>query len=291
MEHFIIDSLDLHQDVEAIVNLHRADLGNKLPASDEPDTWYRLGGPWMTPLLALPYFEDLVKCGCQVIVARYNGDIVAEAEVEPIDANQVFLSVLMVHPSYRNRGIGHQIVRHIQERLRQAKIKQIVTCPEVQAYSFYRDVGFTPWRRRVMISGDCQLCNSPNNIWRTSNAPPKSFPMVLGYNQPPSHHHLILSMKYFSFLGRGSSPASYISVGRDRDEVIVGFIDNKTESSRRTWVLGWGQKGVTETLSIALEFISTRTERRWFSYCAEKEVQLLGYTPQSTEEWWVSNIA
>lgn len=58
-----------------------------------------------------------------------------------------WVMVLVVHPDYRHRGIGNQLLRRAEEHLVQQGarfVKLFSTIGNTAAHGFYRHVGYTP---------------------------------------------------------------------------------------------------------------------------------------------------
>lgn len=65
-------------------------------------------------------------------------------QMKEYDANGPYFCILTVavHPEYRGRGIGRELVRHVIEKARQDGLKSIVLLCERPLVPFYEQLGF-----------------------------------------------------------------------------------------------------------------------------------------------------
>jgi GNAT superfamily N-acetyltransferase len=287
---YTLSHIDILHDVDDIVSIHRADIGGHRPKLDTPDQWYKLGGPWMEPNLAKSYFSDIIANGGGIYVIRENGKVISEVEIEPISKDMVFLSLLIVHPDHRRKGVGREIIRLLNIELYRQGIRRIATCPEEEAKEFYAKLGYHPWKQRALIEGNNGLSTShllPHS-WSASSLPSNEAPMILGHNQPPQHHMIRFSMKYFEILNIGGRNILFFETQYDAaNKVIVGLYETGSAPDDKVWLFAWGQIPIETAFFLAVECARIHSSRDWFTYCSPEEAQALRICPDAEEAWWI----
>lgn len=287
---YTLSHIDLAHDIDDIVGIHRADIGDCRPEQDTPNQWYKMGGPWMERSLARSYFSDLLANSSDVYVIRANGIAISEVEIEPIDADTVFLSQLIVHPDHRGKGIGKQIMCLLNGELQRRGIRQIVTCPEKDAEGFYAKLGYRHWKHRALIESDNSFPPSdvPPHSWRESSPPSTDTPMILGHNQPPRHHTIHFSMNYFALLDAAPHKIRFFETCHNgTDRIIVGLYDTGPAPDDKVWLFAWGQIPFKTAFFLAVECAQIHSSRGWFTYCSPEEAQALSIKPDAEEPWWI----
>lgn len=276
--------------IEQVVRIHRQDGGSQ-PTEDTPAGWYRLGGPWMHPLLLPLYLDEFLAHDGVVWVALVDGSVVAEAELEPLTAGEWFLSLIVVDPAYRGRGIGRALFERAARDVAHAGSHRIVTCPDNGAEGFYRSLGFKPAGGRCRIEGTISSAVSADSGWRSLAGMPVNLPMVLGHNQPPEHHLRTLSMGYQRHLGDVAPRIIWARPAEDHIRTVVCLCQVGTAPERETWLLAWSTQDAPATFGRALDCLARHSGGQWFSYVSEAEASQLDSAPSLVERWWVLELS
>jgi ribosomal protein S18 acetylase RimI-like enzyme len=118
------------ENVEAFARIRAAVYGGSVEAMHQRVVW------------------DLQRPKHQTYLARVEDEPVGTVRVGPLDG-RVFITALAVHPEYRGRGYGRQILTQTIDRLLTADLKQIsieVNSENRVALSLYRSCGFRETR-------------------------------------------------------------------------------------------------------------------------------------------------
>ena len=153
-------------DVRSIVEVHCSDM----------EEWYRLvggarvrapyeelsvgerflhGGPWMSVETCAIHLNYLLTAGQYPLVAELDGRVVGELELYIGEERGVlgktwYIDVLVVHKSYRGRGIGRRLVEEARRIAIQEGCNTISVWPERQAVPFYEKCGLRRVAYRVL---------------------------------------------------------------------------------------------------------------------------------------------
>jgi predicted N-acetyltransferase YhbS len=279
---FVVLPLDPELDSASITRLHRRDAGCTGSKKKSPLDWYRCGGPWMHPEMAREFFSELFEFGGMGLVARMNGRLVGQLEVEPMSGENVFLSNIVVDPDCRCRGIGRGMVQHLAKCLTD-NCNKIVTCPVIDSYPFYSKLGFYKYDARRLIEGKCET-SKPRYNWENVQILPSGLPIVIGGNQPDSHHRLTWKMRFERLFG-GYGPYSILSRPEELgNNIVVGARFSKPGSSS-AWLFVWGDIDIQGALKIGLDFLRGVGVRTWYSYVPDSATAQLSYTAREREPW------
>ncbi len=71
-----------------------------------------------------------------------NNDLVGIIDVISDGIDDALIRNLIVHPEYQGKGIGHQLVIKVLDRLKSNRIKTINVLFESELSEFYREAGF-----------------------------------------------------------------------------------------------------------------------------------------------------
>lgn len=283
-----VRKLNIDKDVSDIVRIHRSMLSNdRLFSEDDYLNWYFSGGPWMTPILAEPYLKDQIKLGNWIFVASIDDRIVAEIEVENVDQDEPFLSLLMVDQNFTSRGVGTFILSHICKKLANYGAKRLVTYPEENAKKFYEKNGFSYKQTRYEISKVSQKEKSQFD-WQPLNDIPNIYTMVLGFNQPPLHHIHQFSMTYKVLL-KEHRPILKLFRLRSTDTVI-GMQYKLINDDSPVWCFAWGSRPINRLIEFFDDCIVNIGKRSWFTFCNHAQQKQSGLEINSEVQWWVKEL-
>lgn len=113
---------------------------------DTPENLYRFGGVWMHGDSCAEHIELFRKYGGEILVAEVDGKVVGHIEVIPDFSRDLgeylYISVLMVHRRYRQRGIGTKLVGMAEDYARERGLRCVVVNSEEQSVGFYEKLGF-----------------------------------------------------------------------------------------------------------------------------------------------------
>ncbi|RLE84381.1 MAG: GNAT family N-acetyltransferase [Thermoprotei archaeon] len=153
-------------DVRSIVEVHCSDV----------EEWYRLvggarvrapyeelsvgerflhGGPWMSVETCAIHLNYLLTAGQYPLVAELDGRVVGELELYIGEERGVlgktgYIDVLVVHKSYRGRGVGRRLVEEARRIAIQEGCNTISVWPERRAVPFYEKCGLRDAAYRVL---------------------------------------------------------------------------------------------------------------------------------------------
>ncbi|RLF55696.1 MAG: N-acetyltransferase [Thermoplasmata archaeon] len=114
---------------------------------------YKSGGWWEEGTPA-ELVDRIIKGSFLFVVAEENGRAVGMARVLSDGVSDAYIQDFVVHPSYRGKGIGREILRYILGELKKRGITWIGLIAQPGTMDFYRKEGFaimeghTPMRYR-----------------------------------------------------------------------------------------------------------------------------------------------
>lgn len=157
------------EDAAAITALHWSTVARS-PDEVGPDILarWRFGGPWMAVESCAVHLNHLLRLPWGgVLVAEAGDEVIGEAEFylsrEAAPFGGLHLALLYVHRRWQRRGVGSALMAAVIERARAQGLAQITTQPEPEALSFYRRLGFRPWRVLHEMQAEA--------VWRTMAEP------------------------------------------------------------------------------------------------------------------------
>ena len=154
-------------DAQAITEVHKSDVKKWRKIEDNgfreanyeelsiDERWLH-GGQWMSYETCVIHIQNFIKWGGKIFVATLNNNIVGEIELiadeepEPY-GEHLFVYVLMIHKSYRGRGIGSKLIRAAEEYARERGINRILVSSEERSIGFYRKMGYQLFEEYLTI--------------------------------------------------------------------------------------------------------------------------------------------
>ncbi len=135
MTDYILNSLDWHgqnlilrevvlQDVPRLVQLHRAIVGERPPVEqiDNPEAWFRLGGPWMHEYFCERHLKAYQDLGFDVwVLTRENDSLVGNIELWYDDEPEPFgryahMELLEVLPEFFHDDLEEWLLDNVEAR-------------------------------------------------------------------------------------------------------------------------------------------------------------------------------
>lgn len=155
---------------------------------------YMHGGPWMDSTALKKYWKTIERLGIIPLVAEIEGKVVGHLDVIFSDelplGDFLYLDVLMVHNSYRRRGVARTLIREAERLARNKNVGFMLVQPEEYegpSGLTYKSCGFekafdtylleTPIVHREIPSG-VQLISTP----QFQESPIKTHAMICGWS-------------------------------------------------------------------------------------------------------------
>jgi len=103
---------------------------------------YKAGGWWHEDPAERSRIEPAIRGSFCFMVARAAGKIVAMGRVISDGASDAYIQDVVVLPSYRQQGVGRELVRRLTRYCVEQEIEWIGLIAEPGTAAFYRDVGY-----------------------------------------------------------------------------------------------------------------------------------------------------
>ena len=193
------------KDIPAIVEVYYSDVeqwyrftprGRAEPAGyEELSSWERVmhGGPWMDEAALSDYWRRMERLGVIPLVAELEGKVVGHLDVifckDPVLGEYLYLDVLMVHRSYRRRGVARALISTAEDLAKDRGFRKLVVQPEDYegpSGLTYRSLSFRrEWEVAVLSLSpeNAALGNGVKvqSISPDEEHPVEAFPMVCGW--------------------------------------------------------------------------------------------------------------
>ena len=283
------------RDIPAIVEVNCSDVerwyhftprGRAEPASyEELSSWERVmhGGPWMDEAALSDYWRRMERLGVIPLVAELEGKVVGHLDVifckDPVLGEYFYLDVLMIHRSYRRRGVARALINAAEDLAKDRGFRKLVVQPEDYegpSGLTYRSLGFRrEWEVAVLSltpkNGAEKNEAKVQSISPDEERPVEAFPMVCGWYvvsakmwdyavHPRGTLYTAIPLHSLVFKVLVNSEAFYIHIGEKLFANGVGVLclwapQNFTEEGLRRVV------GTVEALAtaIGLKKLETRT--------------------------------
>lgn len=243
---------------------------------------------------AQPYFDRhglILACHEDNVIGMVHAGFGVNEEQDNIDRQTGVICVVMVHPDYRRRGIGRELVQKAETYLRDSGVTTIFAgqaepldsfyfgmyggsqpsgflLSDTAADPFFRAIGYAPFERHAVFQRD--LCNKTDPVNMRLASVRRKTQLAIAYQRQPLAWWWItrlgrLDTVRFHLVGRGDNvPVAEVTVlGLDLyldrwQERAIGLTNLEVADSERQQ--GYGQALLIEVCRRMREEMVTRVE-------------------------------
>ena len=105
---------------------------------------YQSAGWWSAPQDNAQLLTRIIRGSHCFLIARHASQVIGMGRAISDAASDAYIQDVCVHPAWRRRGVGHEIVKRLAARLVADGIQWIGLIAENNTQDFYTPLGFEP---------------------------------------------------------------------------------------------------------------------------------------------------